>query len=225
MSAEDRVRELYRQGLDAFRRGDQAGSRALNEEALELARADGDRGGEALALVGLSRVAFRDGDNGRVKDLALAARELARETGDRSAEAAPLHMLAAGTRLTGEYDEARALYLESLELNRSLDNTRMVAIELHNLGHVELHRGDVASAERLFKERQALRDADDPYEHAMDAFNDAALAVAHGDPSRAEKSLRDSEETLAAAGVVLDPDDRFELDWLRDRIENGAPAE
>jgi tetratricopeptide (TPR) repeat protein len=225
VSAEERVRELYRQRLDAFRRGDQAGSCALNEEALELACVEGDRAGEALALVGLSRVAFREGDNERVKELALVARDLARKTGDRSAEAAPLHMVAAGTRLTGEYDEARALYLESLELNRSLDNTRLVAVELHNLGHVELHRGDVASAERLFADRRELRNADDPYERAMDALNDAALAAAHGDSSRAEKSLRLSEETLAAAGIVLDPDDRFELDGLRDRIENGITAE
>lgn len=50
----------------------------------------------------------------------------------------------------------------------------------------------------------------------MDALNDAALAVAHGNPSGAEASLRASKEPLAAAGIVLDPDDRFELDWLRD---------
>ena len=218
MSSEDRVRELYREGVAAFRKGDQERSRALNEEALGLARSEGDRAGEALALVGLSRVAFREGDNARVKELALAARELARETGDRSTDVAPLHMLAAGTRLSGDYDEARRLYVESIDLNRSLDDTRMVAVELHNLGHVELHRGDVAAAERLFAERLELRNAEDAYERAMDALNDAALAVAHGRSSDAESSLRVSEETLAEAGIVLDPDDRFELDRLRDRL-------
>lgn len=99
MSAEDHVRELYRDGVEAFRRGDQTRSRALDEEALELARAEADRAGEAL--VGLSRVAFRDGDNERVKELALAARDLERATGDRSTEVAPLHMLAARTMLSG----------------------------------------------------------------------------------------------------------------------------
>jgi len=218
VSAEERVRELYREGVEAFRRGEQARSRALNEEALELARAEGDGAGEALALVGLSRVAFREGDNTRVKELALTARELARATGDRSNEVSPLHMLAAGTRLSGDYDEARSLYVESLELNRSLGDTRRVGVELHNLGHVELHRGDVPAAERLFAERRELRDATDPYERAMDALNEAALAFAHGDPVAAEAPLRVAEETLAAAGIVLDPDDRFELEWLRDRI-------
>src|SRR5437870_6389734 len=57
-----RALALYGAGLLAFRAGAQAESRERNEAALETARAVGDGEAEALALVGLSRVAFRDGD-------------------------------------------------------------------------------------------------------------------------------------------------------------------
>lgn len=57
-----RALALYGDGVLAFRAGAQTESRHRNEAALEVARAVGDKEAEALALVGLSRVAFRDGD-------------------------------------------------------------------------------------------------------------------------------------------------------------------
>jgi tetratricopeptide (TPR) repeat protein len=208
---------LYGDGLLAFRQGAQAESRARNEAALETARAVGDREAEALALVGLSRVAFRDGDYDRVRSLALEARELTRDL-DPNADVAPLHMLAAGTRLAGDHDGAAALYDESLELNRRLGDSRMVGVELHNLGHVELHRGNVEAAERCFAECADVRNEDDPYEAAMTRLNRAALAFARGDRHLAADLLGRTTETLEAAGIVLDPDDAFEVDWLRARL-------
>jgi tetratricopeptide (TPR) repeat protein len=212
-----RALALYGDGSLAFREGAQAESRARNEEALETARAVGDREAESLALVGLSRVAFRDGDYDRVRSLATEARDLTRDL-DPDADVAPLHMLAAGTRLAGDHDEAVALYTESLELNRRLGDVRMVGIELHNMGHVQLHRGKVAAAERCFAECADVRDDADPYEAAMTHLNHAALAFARGDRERAAELLARTQSTLEAAGIVLDPDDAFEVDWLRERL-------
>jgi tetratricopeptide (TPR) repeat protein len=213
-----RALALYGDGLLAFRMGAQAESQERNEAALEAARAIGDREAEALALVGLSRVAFREGDYARVRTLAAEARELTRHLGDAS-HAAPLHMLAAGTRLAGDHDEAIVLYTESLGLNRQLGDTRMIGIELHNLGHVELHRGNLDAAERCFAERARLRNPDDPYEAAMTHLNEAALAFVRGDSGHAAELLRRTEFTLNNAGVVLDPDDAFEVAWLRKRLD------
>src|SRR5439155_21916229 len=168
--------------------GAQSESLARNEEALEVARAVGDREAESLALVGLSRVAFRDGDYERVRALAEEARGLVREL-DADADVPPLHLLAAGTRLGGDYNAAFELYNESLELNRRLGDTRMVGVELHNLGHVELHRGNVDAAERCFAELAAIRNPDDPYEAAMAHLNEAALDFARGDRERAAELL------------------------------------
>jgi tetratricopeptide (TPR) repeat protein len=211
---------LYGDGVLAFRQGLQDECRARSEAALETARTVGDREAESLALVGLSRVAFRDGDYDRVRTLASRAGELAAGL-EPSVGAAPLHMLAAGTRLAGHYDEAAQLYEESLELNRRLGVTRSIGMELHNLGHVELHRGSVAAAERYFAEADALRNRDDPYERAMEALNRAALACRRGDDTVARELLDEADETLAEAGITLDPDDAFEVDWLRGRISAG----
>jgi hypothetical protein len=57
-----------------------------------------------------------------------------------------------------------------------------------------------------------------PYDTAMEALNDAALAHHRGNRARAASLLAEVERTLDDAGISLDPDDRFEVDWLRDRL-------
>ncbi len=212
-----RALALYADGLLAFRTGAQAESQVRSQAALDAARAVGDREAEALALVGLSRVAFRAGDYARVRSLASEARELTRDL-DLAAGVAPLHLLAAGTRLAGDYDEAIALYTESLELNRRLGYSRRVGVELHNIGHVELHRGNIDAAERCFAECAEIRNPNDLYETAMTHLNQAALAFARGDRERTAELLRRIQSTLDGAGIVLDPDDAFEVKWLHDQL-------
>jgi tetratricopeptide (TPR) repeat protein len=206
---------LYADGLLAFREGEQVESKSQNEAALEAAQQAGDKETQSLALVGLSRVALRGGDYARVRSLAAEARALAPSA---SAEAMPLHLLAAGTRLSGDLDDAVGLYTESLELNHGLGNSLMVGMELHNLGHVELRRGNVDDAKRHFAESRELRNPDNPYDVAMTDLNDAALALDARDREEASRLLGRAEETLARAGIVLDPDDQSEVDWLRDRL-------
>jgi tetratricopeptide (TPR) repeat protein len=214
-----RALALYADGLLAFRAGAQADSQERNEAALEAARAVNDREAESLALVGLSRVAFREGDYERVRLLAAEARELTRDL-DASAGVMPLHMLAAGTRLTGDHDGAVELYSESVELNRSLGDSVMVALEFHNIGHVELHRGNVDAAEGCFAECAKVRSADNPYDAAMTHLNHAALAYARGDRESTAELLGRTQSTLADADIVLDPDDDFDVKWLRDKISS-----
>lgn len=203
---------LYADGLFLFRLGDQEGSRARNEEALAVARAVGDAEAEALALVGLSRVAFREGRHDEVVRLATQARERATSAGAPGGSTA-LHLQAAGTRLLGDHDRAAELYGESLELARERGDERTVAMEQHNLGHVELHRGNVEQAERFFAERlRYAASSEDPYEHAMTALNEAALATARGEAETARARLAEAKRLLAEHDVLLDPDDAFEYD-------------
>src|SRR5439155_41249 len=72
-----RALALYADGLLAFRQGAQADSLARNDEALTEARALGDTQAEALALVGLSRVAlaFATGDRAAAADLVRRTQE------------------------------------------------------------------------------------------------------------------------------------------------------
>ena len=212
-----RARVLYADGVFAFRAGDQARSRARNDEALRVARDAHDARGECDALTGLARVALRDGRYGDVVDLALLARERARTAGDADGEAAPLHLHAAGVRLQQNYAAARGLYLESLDLNVSLGNAAWVAMEQHNLGWVELHLGNLDEAEARFRERDAAA-AGDAYGDAWSSLNWAAVAAARGEAAEAKRLLAAGAQALETLGVALDPDDRSELDWLRQQV-------
>ena len=123
-----------------------------------------------------------------------------------------------GTRLAGDHAQAIELYNESLELNRRLGDAGMVGIELHNIGHVELHRGNIETAERCFAECAEIRNPDNPYDTAMTHLNNAALAFQRDDIEHANEALARTEATLDQAGIVLDPDDAFEVEWLRERV-------
>src|SRR2546428_2597550 len=133
------------------------------------------------------------------------------------------HLLAAGTRLAGDYDGAVELYRESQELNRRLGDSRGVGMELHNIGHVEIHRGNVTEAESCFAECAVVRDTDDLYESAMTDLNQAALSFARGDRDRAAQLLQRTQSTLDQASIVLDPDDAFEVHWLRGQLGEEIP--
>ncbi|HYQ88021.1 MAG TPA: hypothetical protein VEU09_00160 [Candidatus Binatia bacterium] len=208
----------YADGLLAFRQGQQTESQARNEATLAAASTIGDKSLQALAFVGLSRVALRSGAYERVCSLADEARALVAQAPEDE-RLMPLHMLAAGTRLLGKYDRARVLYLENLELSRRLEDTFMIAVELHNMGHVEIHRGDAGAARAYFRECSTLRDGSTaPYDLAMEHLNRAAVANCEGKSEEASECLTRAEATLAEAGIVLDPDDRFEVDWLRARL-------
>lgn len=211
------VRALYADGVFAFRSGDQARSRARNEEAHQVACETGDVRGQCDALTGLARVALRDGRYDDVVALASEARKRARAVSDNAAEASPLHLQAAGLRLQQDYAAARALYLESLELNERLGNEAWVAMELHNLGWVELHLGNIGDAETRFRERDA-RSADDAYGDAWSSLNWAAVAATRGDREQGKRLFAAGTRTLDELGIALDPDDQSELDWLNEQL-------
>jgi tetratricopeptide (TPR) repeat protein len=204
---------LYCDGLLALRVGAVEESHARNQAALETAQAVGDPEALALAHLGLSRVAFEDGDYERALAQARAARELARGL-EPALGQGPLHTEAQSTRMLGDLDTAAELFAQSLALNRRIGDLGMVAVELHNLGHVEIRRGNVEAAERIFNE---LGVGDD----AHGTLGGAALAHARGDDHRAR-------ELLAHAELVrgeLAADDRAELDWLREQLRQpNSPA-
>jgi tetratricopeptide (TPR) repeat protein len=212
-----RARTLYADGLFAFRAGEMDRSRARNEEALQIARASGDLPGECEALTGLARVALREGRYTDVVSLGLQGRELARAAADPEAEAPPLHLQAVGVRMQRRYAEARDLYLESLDLNRRLGNVASIAMEQHNLGWVEIHLGNVDQAEERFHQRDPAA-GPNAYLEAWSHLNAAAVAAARHDWDGAQVQFDRGTRAIESLGVALDPDDKFELDWLKARL-------
>ena len=213
----ERALALYGDGLLAFWQGAHDESRRRNEAALAAARAVDDPEALALARLGLSRSAFSAGDFAGARSLARQAREHAYGLEPAMGQA-PLHLHAQGTRFAGDLDEAAALFEESLALNRRLDDEGMVGVELHNLGHVEIHRGNVDAAERLFTELEALTGGDDPYGRALARLNEGVVAFARDDRDRAATLLAEVDAVLAESGTELAPDDRYEVEALRDRL-------
>lgn len=164
-------------------------------------------------MTGLARAALREGDYEEVARLAAEGVARAREAGDPAAEGSPLHLQAAGLRLSGDYDRARDVYLESVALADRLGDEQRKQMEFHNLGWVELHRGDVDAAARMFAERDA-RSGVDAHGDAWQSLNSAALALARGERDEGSRLFESGAQQLGDLGVELDPDDRSELDWL-----------
>ena len=199
-------------------------SKQRNDECLAVARATSDVRGECDALTGLARVALRDGRFHDVVALARQARERAKAAGDAAAEASPLHLEAAGVRMLRDYAAARELYLESLALSENEGNARRVAMEQHNLGWVELHLDHIDEAAMRFQLLDLSAGAD-AYADAWKDVNWAAVHAARGDEAEARRRLERGERALEKLGVVLDPDDQFELDWVRSRLSAGRGPE
>jgi ATP/maltotriose-dependent transcriptional regulator MalT len=201
--------ELYREGVEAFRRGEKERSRELNEQSLALARQDGDAAATVNALIGLARVALREGDLERVHALAAEARDAAEE---EASLALPLHLDAEATRMSGDFARARRLYEQSIELNRRLGDEYMVAAEESNLAWVEINEGRLDEAEELVTRSLSTPFGEHPYGGPFCTIALARCAAERGDPAQARKLLTEADERLAAAGLVLDPADRPEYD-------------
>jgi len=218
-----RTRALYADGVFAFRSGDTTRSRQRNDEALRIARETGDVKGECDALTGLARVALREGRYQDVVKLALEGRERARSSGEREAEAAPLHLHAAGVRLLQRYADAKDLYLESLELNRAMGRSGWVSMEQQNLGWVEIHLGDADQAAFHFRARDDTA-GDDPLAGAWSDLSWAGVGLLLGDLEQARWRFAAGTRKLQELGQAPDPDDAFELDWLKGRITGATPS-
>ena len=215
-------RALYADGVLAFRAGDDGGSLERNTQALAIAHRTADVQGEAEALTGLARVALREGDYPRVIAHATRARDIARGAADASLEAGPLHLHAAGVRLMKDYAGARDLYTESLALFRRLGNGAGMSMEEHNLGWVSIHLGDAAAAEGHFA--RAAESAVTSYARAWRTLNSAAVSFAQGRLAEAREAYASGKAQLDALQQALDPDDRFELEWMAAQLGSTAHA-
>lgn len=205
--------DLYREGVEAFRRGDDERSRELNERSLSLARADGDSAATVKALVGLARLALRAGDLEQVHSLAAEAREVAPDDVSR---ALPLHLDAEATRMGGDLVAARSLYVESIELNRRLGAVAMLEFEQANLAWVEINEGNLDRAAELIRGSLVGALGKSAYGRAFGAIALARCAAERGDRAQAEELLEEADRELASEGLVLDPADRPEYERTRE---------
>jgi hypothetical protein len=108
----------------------------------------------------------------------------------------------------GDMAHSLARNKEALRVSRASGDVR---------GESELHRGDVASAEEHFKQRDAGA-GKDAYGDAWAQINWAAVDAMRGNHDAARQRLRKGRDELAETRVALDPDDQYELDWLIGKV-------
>ena len=209
---------LYGDALLAFRQGKLEESRQRSRSALDAALAVNDREALTLAYLALSRLEFEDGDYAQSLTLAVKSREFARNL-DLAMGQAPLFLHAQATRMTGDYDHAAALFEQSLDLNRKINDQGMVRAELQNLGLVEIHPGNIDSGERYFAESERLGSENDPYGNAMTHLYRSAIEFVRGNKDRSRILLQRAQSILKEAKIDAAPDDQFEINWLRGKLE------
>lgn len=159
----DRQRALWSEANDKHNeclgliaRGDAAGAEPGCKRALELARASGHRGGEAMVLNTQGVLRFMRGDHAGTREAALQAVAIARETGDEETMANALNNLALVHMAAAQYGQALALFERVLRVWRSVNDLGAEARTLGNIAGVQVALGRYAEAAEVF-ERQLRR--------------------------------------------------------------------
>ena len=117
--------------------------RRYQEEALDLYRDLGDRGGQTMALCELGAVRRQTGDYQGARDALEEALAISRDLGD---EADALNELGALYRVRGDLDRARACHQQALDQARRDENDRDEANALAGLGRCAVAADQKADA-------------------------------------------------------------------------------
>jgi non-specific serine/threonine protein kinase len=132
-------------------------ARSEGEEALALARREGDRAAVARALLSLAQATTNDGDPGAAWSLCLEARPLFEELGDPLGLAGALEWLASIASQRGDRRAARPLLEERLALCRTFGASELLIHALGAMGHLERDEGNYAQARAFYQESLLLR--------------------------------------------------------------------
>jgi tetratricopeptide (TPR) repeat protein len=199
-----------RRGLDAaaglaYWRGDMDGARPFYEEALELARASGDKAAIAEALYNESFVFMVTlTDIPRGKALAEEALQLFREVGEPSGIARALWDVGNSEYYLANYDAACKVLLESVAIWRKVGDQFGLGWAVHTLGLCLLRLGDLEGARQAWVEMlEIFRSADDVSGIGTALSNFRSLAVERGDAERALRLGGASNAVVLRTGVDL----------------------
>jgi predicted ATPase len=150
---------LAQQGLMDLHLGAAGSARQTFERLLSLSVQLEDRGKEALAYLQLANVARMEGRPEHVPDLVAQATEVARAAGDREMEMWALGgILNVEDFVAGRHDEVAARLDRAIVLARSVGPWALERM-LHQRLHVDLARGDWATARERLEETRLTHEA------------------------------------------------------------------
>lgn len=137
-------------------RGDLDAAEALHREALELARAVGDRQSIATSLQELASVILWRGEPDRAQPLAAEGLAIAREIADRWVLISNLGTTALIAEDQQDFPRAAGLHAEALEIAVEMDDERLVAHYLEGIARCAIGAGEAAPAVRLLGAAETL---------------------------------------------------------------------
>jgi predicted ATPase/DNA-binding CsgD family transcriptional regulator len=181
-----RARALAHASALAIHRGDIARARNLQEQALELRRALGDKPGIGDSLLQLGSIAAAERDWLAARGHLEEAMETFRQLDDKLFMGLVSCNLGRVIASLGDYELATNLGEQSLSLVKECGATRWIPRVCVAFGHTLLRRGDIArSAELLRRGTVAAYDIGESWTLALGLELYAGLALSQGRPERA----------------------------------------
>jgi predicted ATPase/DNA-binding SARP family transcriptional activator/DNA-binding CsgD family transcriptional regulator len=222
-----RVKALLHAGWIAWEQVDYERSEALGEEALALAREQGDRAATARALYIQGAPTLYQLDFDRAAALFEEAARLQRGVGDVAGLARTIQAL--GLTATARHDFMRAaeLHEESLALAREAGDQIGIIVALGMGAFAYLGQGDHRRAWELLEEGLELsRSVGSKHGIAFHLHAAAALASTQGQPVRSARLWGAGQSLMQDIGTGLGPVERYHygpyVDAARALLEDAA---
>lgn len=186
-------------------------------ESAELFRREGERSGEALALISLALALLgaREPDTARADDALEESLALFREAGDTWGEALALVTLGRVALLMQDVQAALARFDESLAVARRQRDDLGEAIALHHRGWAEVLLGDFAVARECFEQSLALSAKlhhDEGVAYGLEGLT--AVAAGAGDVVRAGTLLGAAQVVRERTGTYNAPSFSFHQQFV-----------
>ncbi|MDQ2660977.1 MAG: DUF4062 domain-containing protein [Actinomycetota bacterium] len=186
-------------------------------ESADLFHREGERSGEALALISLALALLgsREPDAEHADEALEASLSLFRDAGDQWGEAMALVTLGRVALLNRDVDGALARFDESLALARRVNDDLGETIALHHRGWAEVLLGEFAVARECFEEGLELSVRlrhDEGIAYALEGLT--AVAAAAGDVDRAGTLLGAAEVVRERTGSYNAPSFSFHRQFV-----------
>lgn len=196
-------------------------------ESAALFRREGERSGEALALISLALALLgaREPDTARADDALERSLALFREAGDTWGEAMALVTRGRVSLLTRDVQAALARFDESLAVARRQHDDLGEAIALHHRGWAEVLLGDFAVARDCFEQSLALSARlhhEEGVAYGLEGLT--AVAAGTGDVARAGTLIGAAQVVRERTGTYNAPSFTFHQQFV-DGILSGPGAD
>ncbi len=176
------------------RAGLRSGVLELARNALEAARALGDRRGESMAMTSIAFALREAGRHGEVLEFLGRAIAISRELGDLPAAVRGLRDLGASQVQAGALDDAAASFTEAMVLARSARDHRAEVNSIIDLGLLDCNLGRYAEADARFRDALAM--------HRLDGYVGGEVVVLINIGWLAQLRGRDAEAVVALERAV-----------------------